>query len=129
MHPTYAVAVGLAVLVFYEFAADAALPELAASDESNEQSDCCRCSDVHIYTDDGVSGDLFANRAESQRMMRDAAAVVFGGEMLVTRVASPTGSGRLGYWPLRNRIELTASARDTSGLPEILSGARSGCGR
>src|SRR5438445_1038840 len=31
----------------------------------------------HIYTDDGVSGALFANRAEFQRMMRDAAAGAF----------------------------------------------------
>ena len=30
--------------------------------------------DAHIYIDDGVSGALFANRAEFQRMMRDAAA-------------------------------------------------------
>src|SRR5207248_135224 len=29
------------------------------------------------YTDDGVSGALFANRAEFQRMMRDAAAGAF----------------------------------------------------
>lgn len=33
--------------------------------------------DGHIYTDDGVSGALFANRAEFQRMMRDAAAGAF----------------------------------------------------
>ena len=31
----------------------------------------------HIYEDDGVSGALFANRAEFQRMMRDAAAGAF----------------------------------------------------
>ena len=31
----------------------------------------------HVYTDDGVSGALFANRAEFQRMMRDAAAGAF----------------------------------------------------
>ena len=31
----------------------------------------------HIYTDDGVSGALFANRAEFQRMMRDASAGAF----------------------------------------------------
>ena len=31
----------------------------------------------HIYTDDGVSGALFTNRAEFQRMMRDAAAGAF----------------------------------------------------
>lgn len=30
--------------------------------------------DAHVYTDDEVSGALFANRAEFQRMMRDAAA-------------------------------------------------------
>jgi site-specific DNA recombinase len=34
-------------------------------------------SDTHTYTDDGVSGALFANRAEFQRMMRDAAAGAF----------------------------------------------------
>src|SRR5262245_26736941 len=28
--------------------------------------------DAHVYTDDGVSGALFANRAEFQRMLRDA---------------------------------------------------------
>ena len=33
--------------------------------------------DAHIYTDDGVSGALFANRAEFQRMMRDAAVGAF----------------------------------------------------
>ena len=33
--------------------------------------------DAHIYEDDGVSGALFANRAEFQRMMRDAAAGAF----------------------------------------------------
>ncbi len=33
--------------------------------------------DHHIYQDDGVSGALFANRAEFQRMMRDAAAGAF----------------------------------------------------
>ena len=33
--------------------------------------------DAHVYTDDGVSGALFANRAEFQRMMRDATAGVF----------------------------------------------------
>jgi site-specific DNA recombinase len=33
--------------------------------------------DAHVYTDDGVSGALFANRAEFQRMMRDAAAGAF----------------------------------------------------
>src|SRR5262245_59614384 len=31
----------------------------------------------HVYTDDGVSGALFANRAEFQRLMRDAAAGAF----------------------------------------------------
>jgi site-specific DNA recombinase len=31
----------------------------------------------HVYKDDGVSGALFANRAEFQRMMRDAAAGAF----------------------------------------------------
>jgi site-specific DNA recombinase len=35
----------------------------------------------HVYTDDGVSGALFAKRAEFQRMMRDAAAGNF--EVLV----------------------------------------------
>jgi DNA invertase Pin-like site-specific DNA recombinase len=33
--------------------------------------------DAHIYKDDGKSGALFANRAEFQRMMRDAAAGAF----------------------------------------------------
>ncbi len=33
--------------------------------------------EAHVYTDDGVSGALFANRAEFQRMMRDAAAGAF----------------------------------------------------
>ncbi len=33
--------------------------------------------DWHVYTDDGVSGALFANRAEFQRMMRDAQAGAF----------------------------------------------------
>ena len=33
--------------------------------------------DDHVYTDDGVSGALFANRAEFQRMMQDAAAGAF----------------------------------------------------
>ncbi len=32
---------------------------------------------AHVYTDDGVSGALFANRAEFQRMMRDAEAGAF----------------------------------------------------
>lgn len=32
----------------------------------------------HVYTDDGISGALFADRAEFQRMMRDAAAGAFG---------------------------------------------------
>ena len=31
----------------------------------------------HVYTDDGISGALFANRAEFQRMMRDAEAGAF----------------------------------------------------
>ena len=31
----------------------------------------------HVYTDDGVSGALFANRAEFQRLMRDAKAGAF----------------------------------------------------
>lgn len=31
----------------------------------------------HIYTDDGVCGALFANRAEFQRMMRDASSGAF----------------------------------------------------
>ena len=31
----------------------------------------------HVYEDDGVSGALFANRAEFQRLMRDAAAGAF----------------------------------------------------
>jgi DNA invertase Pin-like site-specific DNA recombinase len=30
--------------------------------------------EAHVYTDDGVSGALFANRTEFQRMMREAAA-------------------------------------------------------
>ena len=34
-------------------------------------------SEGHIYTDDGVSGALFAKRAEFQRMMRDAEAGAF----------------------------------------------------
>jgi site-specific DNA recombinase len=34
--------------------------------------------DRHIYTDDRVSGALFANRAEFSRLMRDAAAGAFG---------------------------------------------------
>src|SRR5687767_4334932 len=33
--------------------------------------------EAHVYSDDGVSGALFANRAEFQRMMRDAAAGAF----------------------------------------------------
>jgi DNA invertase Pin-like site-specific DNA recombinase len=33
--------------------------------------------DAHVYTDDGVSGALFANRAEFQRMLRDAEASAF----------------------------------------------------
>jgi len=33
--------------------------------------------EAHVYTDDGISGALFANRAEFQRMMRDAAAGAF----------------------------------------------------
>ncbi|HXG69760.1 MAG TPA: recombinase family protein [Gemmatimonadaceae bacterium] len=33
--------------------------------------------EAHVYTDDGVSGALFARRPEFQRMMRDAAAGVF----------------------------------------------------
>jgi site-specific DNA recombinase len=34
-------------------------------------------ADAHVYTDDGVSGALFANRAEFQKMMRDAEAGAF----------------------------------------------------
>ena len=34
-------------------------------------------ADEHVYTDDGASGALFANRQEFQRMMRDAAASAF----------------------------------------------------
>jgi site-specific DNA recombinase len=33
--------------------------------------------EAHVYQDDGVSGALFVNRAEFQRMMRDAAAGAF----------------------------------------------------
>jgi DNA invertase Pin-like site-specific DNA recombinase len=33
--------------------------------------------EAHGYTDDGVSGALFANRAEFQRMMRDASSGAF----------------------------------------------------
>ena len=33
--------------------------------------------EAHVYQDDGVSGALFANRAEFQRLMRDAAAGAF----------------------------------------------------
>lgn len=33
--------------------------------------------DAHVYTDDGVSGALFANREQFQRLMRDAAAHAF----------------------------------------------------
>jgi site-specific DNA recombinase len=33
--------------------------------------------EAHVYTDDGVSGALFANRAEFQRLMRDAEAGAF----------------------------------------------------
>ena len=32
----------------------------------------------HVYSDDGVSGALFANRPQFQRMMVDAEAGVFG---------------------------------------------------
>ena len=48
----------------------------------------------HVYTDDGVSGALFANRAEFQRMMRDAEAGAFepsSSSILIASGATPGG--------------------------------------
>src|SRR2546430_6224575 len=42
-----------------------------------EQQSGWSLDEGHIYTDDGVSGALFANRAEFQRLMRDADARAF----------------------------------------------------
>ena len=50
----------------------------------------------HVYTDDGVSGALFANRAEFQRMMRDAAAGAF--EAVVFYDLDRFGGMRIKRW-------------------------------
>ena len=48
----------------------------------------------HIYSDDGVSGALFANRAEFQRMMVDAEAGAFEAIVFCIRLAGDaTASG------------------------------------
>ena len=71
-------------------------------------------ADAHIFIDDGISGALFADRAEFQRMMRDAAmeSITF---LELERVAGHPAAG-LPFGTLK-RVEL---ARALAGHPKLL---------